>query len=73
MKNFPVPDSRIVSICVSRQCGNALHCAAPAFRVLEAWDELHVGPGSGPTLGDEGDAALVGAGAWLRKARFLDY
>ena len=64
MKNSPVPDSRVVSICVSRQCGNALHCADPAFRVLEAWDELYVGPGSGPgaTLGDEGDAALGGAG-----------
>ena len=72
MKNSPVPDSGVVSICVSRQCGDALHCAAPALGVLEAGDELHAGPGAGPgpALGDEGDAAL--ALARLRVSRLLD-
>lgn len=72
MKNSPVPDSRVVSVCVSRQCGDALHCAAPALGVLEAGDELHAGAGPGPALGDEGDAAL-GRRSSLRVSRLLDY
>ena len=73
MKNSPVPDSRVVSICVSRQCCDALNCAAPTLGVLETRHQLHIGAGSRAAIGDEGDAALSCAGARLWVSRLLDY